>query len=112
MNAWSDFIFPDEKGFKGTILDNYLAAGYYRTQHLLFTTHLTQISNEQKTYPVFWLRMPIKSIIENAAATSIRKKCAAFAVLCNKAKINIGINELYNNYIKGIDFEEIGRAHV
>ena len=105
MNACPDFIFPDENGFKGTILDNYLAAGYYRTQHLLFTAHQTQISSEQKTYPVFWLRIPVKNIIENASATSIRRKCAAFAVLFNKAKINNGINDLYNNYLKGIDFE-------
>ena len=105
MNVWPDFIFPDEKGFKDSMLDNYLAAGYYRTQHLLFTTHQTQISNDQKTYPVFWLRIPVKNIVENTAATSIRKKCAAFAILCNKAKINNGINDLYNNYVKGIDFE-------
>ena len=87
MNAWPDFIFPEQKGFKGSLLDDYLATGYYRMQHHLFTTHRTQLSVHQKAQPVFWLRIPVKNIIENTTAKAIRKKCAAFTVIFNKAKI-------------------------
>lgn len=105
MNAWPDFIFPGQKGFKGSLLDDYLAAGYYRMQHLLFTTHHTQLGSAQKAHPVFWLRNPVKNIIEDAAASTIRKKCAGFTVTFSRAKINKEINDLYNCYIKSIDFE-------
>ena len=105
MNAWPDYIFPDENGFKDSLLDDYLAAGYYRMQHLIFTTNQTQLSIEHQALPVFWLRIPIKNITESAAASAIRKKCAAFKVSYNKAKINNTINELYGQYLKSIDFE-------
>ena len=111
MNAWPDFVFPDQKGFKGSLLDDYLAAGYYRMQHLLFTTHHTQLNLQQKAQPVFWLRIPVKNIIENTTARAIRKKCAAFTVVFNKAKINNGINDLYNGYLKSIDFEAAESCH-
>ncbi len=105
MDVWPDFVFPGQKGFKGILLDEYLAAGYYRMQHLLFTTHHTQLGIQQKAQPVFWLRIPVKNINENSTACAIRKRCAAFSVIFNKAKINNEINELYNCYIKGIEFE-------
>ena len=105
MNAWPDFIFPGQKGFKGSMLDDYLAAGYYRMQHLLFTTHHTQLSIQQTPQPVFWLRIPVKNITENATAKAIRKKCAEFTITCNRAKINTCINDLYKSYVKCIDFE-------
>ncbi len=105
MNAGLDFIFPEEKGFTGNELDDYLAAGYYRTQHLLFTTHQTQISSQEKMYPVFWLRMPAKDLQESAAAVAIRKKCSAFTFSYHKAKITNKANELYSLYLHSIDFE-------
>lgn len=105
MNAWPEFIFPGQKGFRGSLLDEYLAAGYYRMQHLLFTTHHTQIINTQKALPVFWVRTPVKNIIENKSAGAIRKKCAGFTVIFNNSKINKEINELYNRYIKIVDFD-------
>ena len=105
MNAGLDFIFPEENGFTGNELDDYLAAGYYRTQHLLFTTHQTQISSQQRMYPVFWLRMPVKNLVESTAAAAIRKKCSAFTFSYHKAKINNQANELYSLYLNSIDFE-------
>ena len=105
MNAWPDFIFPDENGFTSYKLDEYLAEGYYRMQHLMFTTHETQLSIEKKSLPVFWLRVPAKSIIENKVALAIRKKCAEFEVVYSKAFVTQEINELYNTYKSSIDFE-------
>lgn len=105
METWPDFIFPDKKGFKGKMFDEHLAAGYYRMQHLLFTTNNTSLGLDTKPLPVFWLRTPINKIIENATAKAIRKKCKDFTVKYNKAKINSRINELYNNYLSQIDFD-------
>ena len=105
MNAELDFIFPEEYGFTGSVLDDYLAAGYYRSQHLLFTTQQTQISSQQKLYPVFWLRIPVSNLVESASAAVIRKNCSLFSFSYNKAKINNSINELYSSYLSTIEFE-------
>ena len=105
MNIGFDFIFPEETGFTGAVLDNYLAAGYYRTQHLLFTTHETPMSSVDKTYPVFWLRIPIKNIVESASATAIRKRCSSFSFSYRKAVVTKKVNDLYSLYLNNIDFE-------
>ena len=105
MDAGFNFIFPEQTSFTGTVLDEYLAAGYYRTQHLLFTTHQTQISSAEKTYPVFWLRINLQNMVESATATAIRKKCSAFTFSFKKAAISNKANDLYSEYLNSIDFE-------
>ena len=105
MNAWPQFIFPDENGFTGRVLDNYLAEGYYRMQHLLFTTHQTQLGIETDEVPVFWLRIPVKNIIENKTAFAIRKKCAAFNFSFNEGFVKQEIDDLYSSYLNSVDFE-------
>ena len=105
MNTGFDFIFPEDTGFTGTVLDDYLAAGYYRTQHLLFTTHETPISSLDKTYPVFWLRIPLHNLVESASAVAIRKKCSAFTFSYKKATVTKKAKELYSQYLNSIDFE-------
>jgi arginine-tRNA-protein transferase len=98
------YILPDEDGIKGTLLDAYLAAGYYRMQHLIFTTNQTQLDFDGDRLPVFWLRTPVKNITENKAATIIRKKCAAFEVMIKKAAISIETDALYALYLSHINF--------
>ena len=105
MNAWPDFVFPDEKGFKNSMLDDYLKAGYYRMQHLIFTTHRTQLSIESLEFPVFWLRMHVESIKENKTAEAIRKKCASFTVTVSNDAITNEVEDLYTNYCSSINFE-------
>ena len=98
------YILPDEDGIKGALLDAYLAAGYYRMQHLIFTTNQTQLDIEGDPLPVFWLRSPVKNIVDNKAATVIRKRCAPFTVAIKKAVITKEINELYSLYHAHINF--------
>lgn len=98
------YILPDEDGIKGALLDAYLAEGYYRMQHFIFTTYQTQLEYEGEQLPVFWLRTPVKKIIENKAATAIRKKCAVFEVSIKKAVITNEIDALYATYLAGINF--------
>jgi leucyl-tRNA---protein transferase len=104
MIQQEDYIIPGLEGFKGNLLDDYLAAGYYRMQHLLFTTHQTREDLESDPIPVFWLRMPVKAIGENKTALAIRKKCAGFSVSFKKAVITPAIDELYGLYRNHIDF--------
>ena len=100
-----NFIIADENGFKGSALDSYLAAGYYRMQHSLFTTNFTQIDISKPPLPVFWLRTPVKNIVENKAVTALRKKCSAFKTTYKKASITKKVNDLYEKYRNHITFE-------
>ena len=86
MNSEPQYFLPGEDGFKGHILDDFLALGFYRMQHLVFTTHLTCLAKDSESIPVFWLRTIIQSITENKTAMAIRKKCAHFTVTCRKAE--------------------------
>lgn len=105
MNVLPDFIFPDENGFKGTVLDHHLENGFYRMQHYLFTTNQTHLGIESESVPVFWLRIPVRNCRENKAATIIRKKAALFSVTFCTAEITDEINELYRLYFNSIAFE-------
>ena len=69
MTNDNEYIFPDEFGFKDKVLDDYLAKGYYRMQHLMFTTNETLLDYEGQSYPVFWLRTLIKDLKESSAAS-------------------------------------------
>lgn len=100
-----DFILADKNGFVGRNLDTYLADGYYRMQHSLFTTNFTQIDLSKPPLSVFWLRMPIKNIQETKKTAALRKKCAVFKTTYKKATITTEINELYEIYRSHITFE-------
>jgi len=99
-----DYIVPGENGFKGSLLDDFLAAGFYRMLHMLFTTHYTELDNESERLPVFWLRTQVKKIQENKTALAIRKSCNAFTVEYKKAAITREIEALYSLYHSHINF--------
>lgn len=98
------YIAPGEPGFKGSLLDDYLAAGYYRMQHIIFTTHNTQLDIDQQPVPVFWLRTAVNTIKENKAAIAIRKKCRGFQVTYKKAAITEELEALYAVYRSYVNF--------
>jgi leucyl-tRNA---protein transferase len=103
-----NFIAADENGFKGSVLDEYLAAGYYRMQHNIFTTHYTQLETDAEIIPVFWLRTAVNKINENKAAVGIRKKCIPFTVTHKAAAITEETEVLYGCYQNNIDFNTAG----
>ena len=98
------YFLPDEHGFKGQILDEWLALGYYRMQHMIFTTHYTAVGPAKENMPVFWLRTEVKKIHENKAAFAIRKKCTSFIVKIKKAAITMELEELYSIYKNHVGF--------
>lgn len=99
-----DYIFPGESGFKGTDLDEFLALGYYRMQHLIFTTYHTRLDVGGYSVPVFWLRNLVHKIQEQKSATAIRKKCSALSVTYKKAAITTETEGLYLLYRSHVDF--------
>ena len=54
MNNQTFYITAGEKDFKNKTLDNLLAKGYYRMQHLMFTCNDTPVSEDGYAIPVFW----------------------------------------------------------
>ncbi len=104
MNNELHYILPGDDGFKDELLDVYLAAGYYRMQHLLFTTVQTQIDADAPPLPVFWLRTLVKNIHPNKSSKGILQKCSAFAMAVKPAEITDEINLLYTAYRNHIDF--------
>ncbi len=98
------YFLPGENGFKGQILDDLLALGYYRMQHLIFTTHYTALDPVIENIPVFWLRTEVKKIHENKAAFAIRKRCSLFTVTIKKAEITTELEKLYSIYKNHVDF--------
>ncbi len=97
------FRYPPQRGFKGKILDNYLAKGFFRARHCLFTVNYQFIGNEGM--PVFWLRLKVNEVNESGSAKVIRKDCNRFKVTYKPAIINDEINELFEQYSMMIDFE-------
>jgi len=98
------FVLPGPEGFRGLLLDEFLAAGYYRMHHTMFTTHHTRMDTEGENLPVFWLRTRVNDIIESSTAAALRKKCARFTVHYKPAAITAETEALYNQYHSSIDF--------
>ena len=98
------FVLPGPEGFKGHLLDHFLAAGYYRMQHTVFTTHHTRMHTGGAELPVFWLRTQVNDITESSTAVANRKKCARFTVTYHPAAITDETEALYSQYLDAIDF--------
>jgi len=121
MGQTHKFIKPNEWGFKGSILDAFLAMGFYRMQYYLFTCNETDTSEEGFTIPVFWLRTLVSRCRPNRVALNIVKKCAGFQVKTMPALVDEEIENLYalysnhrpfnmsetcTSYLQGIEFSD------
>lgn len=105
MNSTPYFILPGPEGFKGYLLDQLLAAGYYRMYHTMFTTNHTRMDPAGESLPVFWLRTLVNNITECSSAIVVRKKCARFTVEVKPAAIKAEAEALYNSYHSSIHFD-------
>lgn len=102
------YIYSDEMGFKGELLDQYLSLGYYRMRTALFTTNqifLYRYGNGDLMSPVFWIRTVLTGFRESKASKRIRKNCAYFNVLFKPAEINNDIEDLFSLYKERINFD-------
>jgi leucyl-tRNA---protein transferase len=99
-----EYLLATADGFKGKVLDEFLANGYYRMQHALFTCNETQVDYNSYSIPVFWLRTVLGKINPANMGNGIRKKCVGFSVEYKTAAITTEINELYRQYRNHISF--------
>jgi arginyl-tRNA--protein-N-Asp/Glu arginylyltransferase len=96
------YIAADESGFKNEILDNLLATGYYRMQHMMFTCNATSMDDDSPVIPVFWLRTLVNQVMLPHSAKLILKKCRRFTISIQKAVVDREVEslyELYKNYV-------------
>jgi len=105
MSDSLQYISAGGEGFKGKALDELLAAGFYRMQHLMFTCNETTTSDEWRTIPVFWLRTLINNCKLANSAKNILRKCAGFSVVIQNAEADEEINVLYELYKNHVLFQ-------
>jgi len=98
------YIIAGEDGFKNKTLDDLLAKGFYRMQHLMFTCNKTVINYETHPIPVFWLRTIVQKVKPGKNALNIIKKCAGFKVIITDAYVDEEIETLYAHYKKHVSF--------
>jgi arginyl-tRNA--protein-N-Asp/Glu arginylyltransferase len=98
------YIAADEKGFKADTLDELLAIGYYRMQHLMFTCNDTLLGEDGPVIPVFWLRTLVQQCRLPKTANSILKKCQEFSVSVQPACVDDEVETLYSQYKNHVPF--------
>jgi leucyl-tRNA---protein transferase len=84
-------------------LDEYLAAGWYRMQQLIFTTDL--IIKDDRYLPVFWLRVVMKNYIPTKKNEKIIARNKNYTVTCEQAVITEELEQLYQLYKAAKNFE-------
>jgi arginine-tRNA-protein transferase len=100
----SYFIAANEEGFKSEVLDNLLAAGYYRMQHLMFTCNDTALYEGGQVIPVFWLRTDLKRCKLNKTANDILRRSAEFSISYQPAFVDEEVETLYSLYKTHVPF--------
>ncbi len=105
MVAGPQYFIASQEGFTSHTLDFYLAAGYYRMQHLIFTTHFIKDAESEIKHPVFWLRTNLKKLRTSRTAALIKNKAASFSVNYKQATVNAEIETLYNVYKNSLTFQ-------
>lgn len=99
-----NYIAADERGFKADTLDQLLAAGYYRMQHLMFTCNDTALHEDGPVIPVFWLRTVADQCEIKKTAKTILKKCGSFSVSFHPARVDDEVESLFALYKKSVNF--------
>jgi leucyl-tRNA---protein transferase len=87
----------------GTLLDEYLAKGWYRMQQTIFTTDI--IIKDDLVIPVFWLRTVLKRYAPAKAATRIFQINKDCHVTLTTGTITAEAEELYQLYKASVSFE-------
>lgn len=104
MNNQTLYITSGNLNFKGEVLDNLLAKGYYRMQHLMFTCNETPVSESDYSIPLFWLRTLVQRCRLHKTAKNILKKCAGFSVTIQPAFVDDEIEQLFALYKRHVPF--------
>jgi leucyl-tRNA---protein transferase len=84
-------------------LDEYLAAGWYRMQQMIFTTDI--IVKDDRYLPVFWLRVAMKKYSLTKKNEKIIARNKNYTVTCDAAAITEELEQLYQLYKSAMNFE-------
>ncbi len=88
----------------GSELDVFLAMGWYRMGQGIFTTH--GIVQEEKLFRVFWLRYNLQQLAGQKKSTKkIIESCSNFDVSIKPLNVTQEMEDLYDLYKAGIQFE-------
>lgn len=89
--------------FNGALLDNYLAAGYYRMGQYIFTTD--SIFHNGKNCPVFWLRYPLHNFYFAKKPGKLLAANSHFKITIKDFSITQEIQDLYALYFDKTNFD-------
>lgn len=87
---------------KSEALDRFLAAGWYRMHHSMFTTDF--IDQDDPSTKVFWLRYQVQNIRISSHKQLIRRN-QEFTAMYKGLVITDEINELYQAYHTSVDHQ-------
>lgn len=90
--------------FKGAVLDNFLAHGWYRQGSTVFTTHFISPFGDEQFYRVFWLRYKVSNVKLSRASSAIIAANKGFSVSCNPFNYTAEIDELHTKYARSLKF--------
>ena len=93
----------------GSILDNYLAKGFYRYRQVLFTTFYIEYLGT--LYDVFWLRTDVTSVKAGSAFNKILRQNKSFTYTITRLQITPEMENLFALYRKYVPFEHAQSIH-
>ena len=82
---------------RGSTLDKYLAAGWYRIYDLMFTTDSLTVDGQ--VIPVKWIRYDLKKLeFRRSARKLLRRNRNRFSLAITNFEISLELEELYLKY--------------
>jgi arginine-tRNA-protein transferase len=105
---FEEYIPARSEGFKGQVLDDYLALGYFRMLDEMFTTRSISTGKYGKDTmmtPVFWLRTVISQITEKKSVKDLQKKCGRFSCIVKDVIMSNEFEDLFTLYQKHVAFQ-------
>lgn len=91
------------KQIRGSLLDQYLAKGWYRMGQVIFTTDY--LFKDERWYRVFWLRYRLKEFQFSARQRKLLQLPKGCTAGVKPLRINAELEELYGRYRDHLDFE-------
>jgi len=96
------FLIHNPPHIKGSVLDKYLAAGWYRFGNKIFT--IDCFTEKETVFPVYWLRYNIQNLKWGKGEEKIFKKNKKFTVIIKPFENSDELERLHDLYFENIDF--------
>ena len=94
--------YADPREIRGEMLDRFLAAGWYRIGHRMFTTD--SIDDFGNIYPVYWLRYDVPTLTPVKSYQKLSLLNKNFSVEIKPFELTDELEELHSAYFNHIDF--------